>query len=389
MLERLELRSFKAYDKLNVPLEPFSVVVGANGAGKTTLLQAVEFLAGLVDGTIDEKLTARDWNYSDLVHKLAPRRTFGFTAHLELDGQPLTWAIDLHRRRGNYIASESVKAGRRKLLERTGRVMRRLDATTDSWESVSQSLPSSWLSTVDPIDKQRFPELVRLSEWARNVRPYVELSPQMLRRSSRRSPGGIGQYGENLAGFLRFLADSRPETYAELVDRIKRYYTRLDRLIIRSPRAGWNQVEVVESWGEERLTLSSDQVSDGFLRLCAITAMSYMEPPPTMLMIDEIENGVHPRLLGALMGLLQELPAHGTQVLVTTHSPIALNNVSSPSSVLVSRRTRSGASSLTRLSDTQGYQALSSVFRPGELWVNLGEEKLISRPRPQRPRTPA
>jgi len=385
MLTRLELRSFKAYDKLDISLEPFTVVVGTNGAGKTTLLQAVEFLASLVTGTIDDQLTARSWSYGDLVYKLATRNRFGFTAHLQFEGEPLIWTIDLHRRRGNYIASESVRSGKLFLLERKGRVMRRFDATTSDWEEVSQSLQSSWISTVDEADNKRFPELVKISRWARAVRPYVELSPVMLRRTSRRSSEGIGQFGENLAGFLRFLADSRPTDYRHFVGTVKRYYRHLDRIVIRSPGAGWNRLEVVEQWGERRLTLSSDQVSDGFLRLCAIAAMRYMNPPPTILMMDEVENGVHPRLLGSLIGLLQELSQEGTQVLVTSHSPIALNSVIDPDSVLISRRTQRGSSRLARLSGTEGYKALNSVFRPGEMWVNLGEETLIKRPIPRKP----
>ena len=89
MLKRIELRSFKAFDRLDVQLKPFTVLVGTNGTGKTTLLQAIEFLASLVTGTIDTELDARTWLYGDLVHKLAPRNAFGFTAHLEFDGRPL------------------------------------------------------------------------------------------------------------------------------------------------------------------------------------------------------------------------------------------------------------------------------------------------------------
>jgi len=383
MLTRLELRSFKVYSKLDVALQPFTVIVGANGAGKTTLLQAVEFLTGLASGTIDEHLAARDWTYSDLVHKLTPGTTFGFTAHVDLGGPPVTWTIDLHRRRGNYVAREIIRSGRRILLERTGREMRRWDAAGDEWEEVSQSLPSSWLATVDIADRERFPELERLARWARSVQPYLELSPARLRRASRRTSEGIGQQGENLAGFLRYLADSRPAEYADLIVRIKRYYPHLDKLIIRSPRAGWNQLEVLERWGSERLTLASGQVSDGFLRLCAIAAISYVEPGPRILMMDEVENGVHPRLLGSLMGLLQELPERDTQVLVTTHSPIALNSIVDPSSVLVSRRTVRGSTRLRSLAETDGYKALNSVFRPGEMWVTLGEGGLIRRPHTQ------
>lgn len=384
MLRRLELRSFKVYEKADVRLEPFTVLVGTNGSGKTSLLQAVEFMAALVDGTIDDALQSRNWGYSDLPNKLSARRGFGFSAHLDLNDRRYVWSIDVHRRRGNYIARESVKVDRSLVMDRNGRDMRRRDATTGEWGGITQSLPSSWLSTVDDEDEERFPHLVALAAWARGVQPYLELSPTMLRLPSRRTSVGIGPAGEHLAGFLRHLADDEPAAYHELVSRVRRHYRHLDRVILRAPRAGWNRLEVVERWGTEPITLSSDQVSDGFLRLCAIGAMAYMQPRPSLLMVDEVENGVHPRLLGGLIGLLRDLAGQGTQVLVSTHSPIALNAVEDPNAILIVQRMTSGRARVKRLSDTQGYKALRSVFRPGELWVNVGEQKLIRRPRPRK-----
>lgn len=380
VLTSLKIRSFKAFNAVKVGLHPFTILVGANGSGKTTLLQAVELMGALVSQTIDEELHSRDWTYSELVHKRASGQRFGFTASFDLGDVPLTWDITLHRRRGNYVAGELVKAGGKPLLRRTGREMQRLDEGTGSWESITQSLASSWLATIDANDRDRFPRLYALATWIRSIRPYIELSPPLLRRASRKTPDGIGQFGEDLSGFLRFLSDNRPDDYAALIGRIKRQYKHLDRLVIRSPGAGWNKVEVIERWGKDTVSLSSNQVSDGFLRLCAIASMRYVKPIPSILMIDEVENGVHPRLLGALIGLLQDLAQDGTQVIATTHSPIALNSVSHPESILVTRRTLNGSTRLTPLSATDGYKALHSVFRAGELWANLGEDRLLKRP---------
>ena len=85
-----------------------------------------------------------------------------------------------------------------------------------------------------------------------------------------------------------------------------------------------------------------------------------------MLLIDEIENGLHPRLLGGLVGMLEDLTKSGlTQVVATTHSPITLNYVSSPESVLLVTRAKGGGVQVTPMNEARGFPALREHFEPG------------------------
>ena len=95
-------------------------------------------------------------------------------------------------------------------------------------------------------------------------------------------------------------------------------------------------------------------------------------------MIDEVENGLHPHLLESLVELLHGLSEAGTQVIATTHSPIALNYVRDASQVLIATRDVStGVATLTPMDRAPGYRKVRGAMDPGEAWYNLGEERLL------------
>src|SRR5205823_2563151 len=131
-------------------------------------------------------------------------------------------------------------------------------------------------------------------------------------------------------------------------------------------------------WNGEQAKFNARQVSDGLLRLIAVAAMHELREAPSVLLIDEIENGLHPRLLGGLVSMLEELTKSGrTQVIATTHSPIKLNYFSSPESVLLVTRGKGGGVRVTPMNETKDFESLREHFELGELWYNVGEERLV------------
>jgi predicted ATPase len=387
-LRELRIETFKSYEDEAVPLESVSFLVGPNGGGKTGVLQAIEFFGALTRGTLREELEIREFEYRDLPWRRGETQTFGFVAVLDWDGQTIEWALRLGHRLRPGIREEVVKLdGSEVLLQREGRSMWRLDRITGEREEARQTLTSSWLATVDPKeDTDRFPELVALAEWARRIRRYVTLDPAVLRGATRRTSDGLGPRGENLAGFLRWLRDERPRQFKRMQRRVRSRYRNFRGIILTTTGAGWYRVSVVEHWGGESVRLLAPQVSDGLLRLIAISAMHELPKPPSIVMIDEIENGLHPHLVGHVVEMLEELAAEtDIQVVGTSHSPIALNYVSDASHVVVVRRGRDGRSRAARLDETAGFKRIGDQLDPGELWYNLGEEELF-RTKPRRKR---
>lgn len=382
----LEISAFKAFETVptEVPLSPLTVIVGANGTGKTTVLQAFALFGRLTRGTLSEMLESTGWEYSDLPHLRAPRQRFAVTARLaeSADEHPsLEWHLGLHTRKRPGIHEEAVTLldGEYKVMERSGRQMTRVNDITLEDESIKQTLTSSWVSAVDPqLDEKTYPELVQLHRWATGGRFYL-LDAWRMRRASRRSTV-IGEDGRHLAGFLRTLRDTRPTAMKRVRDRVRRHYPRLDTIRLVQKKAGWTEIEVQERWGDRSIQFNARQVSDGLLRLLAISAMFELDPAPTVILLDEIENGLHPHLLRGVIDMLQELVderAGETQVLCTTHSPIALNYVRDASQILVTYRDRKTAvARIERLDRMPRYDALSEYFDKGDLWYNVGEEAL-------------
>jgi predicted ATPase len=257
--------------------------------------------------------------------------------------------------------------------------MRRFDVA-GSAEEVTQTLTSSWLSTVTPDDVDRYPGLLAIAEWARRIQPYVVLDPNRLREPSKVTDRGIGAAGDSLAGFLRYLQRDRPDSFERVHARVEEAYDRLEAVNLDVEDGSLYSLEVQERWTDDNPFLNVRQASDGLLRLFAFAAMPEVEPPPTLLMIDELENGVHPQLLGALVDLLQELSNHSIQIVATSHSPVVLNWVDDHSGVLLTSRDASGCAHVTPLDSTPGYDYFRSAYDAGEMWLAAGEQGLIDGP---------
>lgn len=78
-------------------------------------------------------------------------------------------------------------------------------------------------------------------------------------------------------------------------------------------------------------------LSEGTRRIAAIFALLESSPPPSLIVIEEIENGLDPWTLQFVLRALREASADGVQVLFTTHSPYLLDHVEPDEVIHVSR----------------------------------------------------
>jgi len=98
---------------------------------------------------------------------------------------------------------------------------------------------------------------------------------------------------------------------------------------------------VVET--EEGRQLPSWLLSDGTLRLLAMTVLAYLPEEMGIYIIEEPENGVHPRALEAVYQSLSSV--YEGQVFCATHSPIFLN-LATPNELLCFTLNERGATDI-------------------------------------------
>jgi predicted ATPase len=110
-------------------------------------------------------------------------------------------------------------------------------------------------------------------------------------------------------------------------------------------------------------------LSDGTLRLLALTILAYRPHFKGVYLIEEPENGVHPTAVQTIYQSLSSV--YDSQVLVTSHSPVLLN-LTKPEELLCFQKTPEGAEIVRGdnhplLQDWKGEVSLSQLFAAGVL----------------------
>jgi len=108
-----------------------------------------------------------------------------------------------------------------------------------------------------------------------------------------------------------------------------------------------------------------------FGRVHALTIPAYLPELTGTFLIEEPENGIHPRALETVLQSLSSI--YGGQVLMATHSAVALNLIK-PAEILCFAKDRQGATDIVSGKDhpalkewKQGEPDLGLVFATGIL----------------------
>ncbi|HEV7226389.1 MAG TPA: ATP-binding protein [Pirellulales bacterium] len=123
---------------------------------------------------------------------------------------------------------------------------------------------------------------------------------------------------------------------------------------------------------------SASQVSDGMLLVLAYLTVLYLPQPPRMLLVEEPENGIHPKRLQDVLSILRDVVSEQSQcqVILTTHSPYVVD-LFQPEEVTLCQKTVGGSIAVRRLSDSQAVREQLDVFTLGEIWTAEGDEGLV------------
>ena len=105
-------------------------------------------------------------------------------------------------------------------------------------------------------------------------------------------------------------------------------------------------------------------LSDGSIRFICIAAAMLQPNPPSTIIIDEPELGLHPATISIIAELIQDA-AKRTQVIIATQSPALIDQFSVADIVVVNRE--DGASTFKRL-DERDFSEWLKNYSVGELW---------------------
>ena len=170
----------------------------------------------------------------------------------------------------------------------------------------------------------------------------------------------------NLAAYLFKLQKDNPDVYSQICKTVRLAVPFFDDFVLKPTQlsSGEEQIRLLWKQTGSDYPLWPSQLSDGSIRLiCLVTALLQPNPPSTII-IDEPELGLHPYAI-TLLGALLRSASKRMQVIVSTQSVPLLNEFELDDLIVVERE--DGGSTFKRLEADQ-FESWLEDYSVGELW---------------------
>lgn len=418
MIRCIEALHYRCLRNVRQEIGPFQLLVGPNASGKSTLLDGVRFLGQLVSGGMEAAVRDRTENLRDLIWQHEGDR-FELAVELAIPEnllpllkQPLydvcryetAVGIDPETKE-NVILSERVllkarhaagaipgaiqgdlfpnisEAPQTILTAPHGKGVKSVvnkvrggndnfyDETGKGWDHAFKLGPRKSALGNLPEDESKFP----VSTWLKQVliqgiESLVLSSERMRKPSPPGQPTGFRSDGSNLPWAIEALRKRDENLFEQWIEHIRTTLPDVKTIqTIERPEDKHRYLQIVYQTGPP---LPSWVVSDGTLRLLALTLVAYFNAPGKIYLIEEPENGIHPQAVETVFQSLSSV--YESQILCATHSPVVLS-LAEPDQVLCFARSPEGATAIVRgsehpnLKDWKRDVDLGTLFATGML----------------------
>jgi predicted ATPase len=369
MIQKVLFQNFKALRHVEVEFERLTAIVGPNASGKTSILEGMHYLSQL--------------------GKSAPASLFKGKRH------PLL----LYSRGGKaelILSCCGTEGGLRfcivppehfpeDLLHPTA-----LPFAPEGWTfSIEGKKPGS---AKDEWGLDGVPEIARAFRPAEFLR--LEVSRLAAPSYSSDTKPRMRNDGEGMASALAHMALNQPEDFQRLQHLLHRVIPAVNRVRFDKALIGKHEIvrpkkgalikasEVVDLVGDAIVfdfqnapDIPAHLVSEGTILVLGLLTSLIGPPRPKLVLLDDLDHGLHPRAQRELVSLLRTLLEQDPelQIVLTTHSPYLLDNLK-PEEVRLTTLRDDGSAVCARLDEHPDFERWKEEMTSGEMWSLFGEK---------------
>jgi predicted ATPase len=351
MLERFAIKNFKSFRSAELRLHPLTVLLGANASGKTNLLEALQLLSWMASGRQlsqilsairDDELGLRG-TLPQLTHEgNGDDIEFGCT----IAGIQLWLDLAVSEQHGARISYEQVSD-----LDPTDLPLYKAEASGEGYvldirynnfargsrkpriegnalqPAFTQLLSGARFGATHKKSQRVIPNASQIIADTLQRILLLDPAPRRMRGYSHKLDQHLRSDGANLSAVLHLLCTSGhgDEVLAFAHALPEQDITAVS--FIETER-GEVMVELEESFAGRKVTREAALLSDGTLRALAIAAALLSVGQGSTVIIEEVDNGIHPPRVGQILKLMRETAEQrALNVLVTTHNPALLDAI--------------------------------------------------------------
>lgn len=353
-LHTVEVQWFRSLTDVDLYLKPLNIIIGPNASGKSNLIKALHF--------VREVVAKGDWKRYDKAghHLLWYGARNGGTRPTRFS---INLTVELPEQFGRYPPEYrlAVQLGAEKLALQEECLSLKLSATDSEPVDFIRRQGPQVKHFVESSDGEYSPQSTRLSSRIAALREYgrdasfapiaalyrfvagwrfLDVDVEKARESAvaGERPDRIEPLAEdasNLSAFLYSIQHLEQDRFDEIQDRLGRAigFPNLIETAYRASMTG-GPGEAGITFRERafpEISIPSESMSDGTIRLLAHLAALLGDPDATLLCIEEPDHGLHPHLMLRLADTLRSIvdvePSNEQynplrpQIILTTHSP--------------------------------------------------------------------
>jgi predicted ATPase len=413
MITRIEALNYRVLRYVNQSLSNFQVLIGPNASGKSTFLDVIAFLSDILTRpSLTDAIRLRAPDVRDLTWMRASewlelaietdiperfhagKRQLRYEIRLGVDDKTNELALltetlwfvppsthhhltqsrlfpmrfDLPSRLTHDPGKHTPK-GWQKIVSKTHTGNDYFKAETTDWNDMFRLGPKRPALANLPEDEDRFPVSIWFKRYLSEGVQKIMLNSEALRRPSPpQSPRKFLPDGSNLPWVIYTLEQNHPDLLTDWISHIKTALPDIQTITtVERPEDRHRYLMIEYQTG---LKAPAWLVSDGTLRLLALTIVAYLPEFEGIYLIEEPENGIHPKAVETIYQALCNVT--DAQIFLATHSPVILS-MTEPKQLLCFDRTESGETDVIlgnyhpQLTDWQREVSLDVLFAAGVL----------------------
>lgn len=356
MITNIEIKGYKSIKEMELELQPINILIGSNGVGKSNFISFFKLQRAILKQQLQRFII--DEKADNLLY-------FGRKTTEFLDGKLIFSEDGYYNNAYNFRLAQTKEGGMFIDYEGSGfNVSKDNDSHNYFYNtSIEES----------KLQKSKFERDRILTTYLSNVQlfHFHDTSPtSWLRKGcdvedNRELKGD----GRNLPAFLYLLKNKNPIIYKRILKVVKSVAPFISDFILEPSISKGKEKEIELRWVEINdldSNFSAYQFSDGTLRFIALATALLQPTPPSVIIIDEPELGLHPLAISKLAGMIQ-VTSSKAQVIISTQS-INLVDCFNPNDIITVDRNIEEKQSIFRRLDTDALKIWLTDHSLGELW---------------------
>ncbi len=402
MIKELKLQNWKSFKDGTLYIDPLTIIIGANASGKSNTLDALLFLHRVSTGVGIFQAINGDANLSALrggMEWVCLKPNKQFTLEILTDSSNENQEYRYHLT--VQINGTKAEVFEEKLILLTyGSRSKTPPKEKTLFYTRQEESSSPGIPTYFSTGAQGYGKRINLNRSHVILSQIETLNPRKVAQEAAKHvlsqlqqifvfdpiPSHMRNYtplsdnlltdGSNIAGVLAGLEETRKHEVEKILTSYLKALPERDINRIWTEPVGKFKTDAMlyceEGWQDTNThEIDARGMSDGTLRYLAIVTALLTREQRSLLVIEEVDNGLHPSRAHILVDMLKILGnQRGIDVIVTTHNPALLDAAGVrmiPFITIAHRDGRTGASQLTQLEDIQQLPKLMASGSLGRL----------------------